>query len=594
MVFGKWASNYAVLWKAVIRPPRDTYEIEDLGPQLFELYGRIYIRNDFDLKNKRGMTLKCSHYEPILASRTAERLPCVVYLHGNSSSRCEVLPSLPQLLPMNLTVFCFDFAGSGQSDGEYLSLGYYEKDDLACVIDHLRESKRVSTIGLWGRSMGAATALLHGHRDPSIAAMVLDSPFTDLKTLAKELVDVYVSVKIPKFLVSVVLGMVRNSIRKEAHFDIADLNPLSFADKSFIPALFIAAKEDRFIKPHHAKTLHRQYAGDKNLVMVDGDHNSQRPSFVQHSVAFFFLNALDCGRIPSEGSCRAPPLQAASPCTQNSRSSRFPLVGRESIQTHIVFPHGGRTSQDISFNDPSLLREERRTASNSRLASPFISTTSIPSPVPDRSAFSTTDNNNSSDHAENRMHHPRRSQHQRYEHLMDDDMNNDGSNLSATHNNNLSVTTTSAPHTTSAVTTTTTVRSSPLSQDAMSLLSAEELAARAVHMTPEDLRNQGQNRSIHSRTSNGEDRGEDRWSSEVNVDTTASVLPAAEAPSPRRELEQTNNYEEIPRLPTSPTFRQQDALLHAFERGPPAINVNDDENALLQEAIVLSFATQAA
>jgi hypothetical protein len=37
--------------------------------------------------------------------------------------------------------------------------------------------------------MGAATALLHTHRDPSIAAMVLDSPFADLKQLCMELVE---------------------------------------------------------------------------------------------------------------------------------------------------------------------------------------------------------------------------------------------------------------------------------------------------------------------------------------------------------------------------------------------------------------------
>ncbi len=29
--------------------------------------------------------------------------------------------------------------------------------------------------------MGAVTALLHGDRDPSIAGMVLDSPFSELK-----------------------------------------------------------------------------------------------------------------------------------------------------------------------------------------------------------------------------------------------------------------------------------------------------------------------------------------------------------------------------------------------------------------------------
>ena len=48
--------------------------------------------------------------------------------------------------------------------------------DLRVVIDHLRASGKVSTIALWGRSMGAATALLHGDRDPSIAAMVRSPP----------------------------------------------------------------------------------------------------------------------------------------------------------------------------------------------------------------------------------------------------------------------------------------------------------------------------------------------------------------------------------------------------------------------------------
>lgn len=35
--------------------------------------------------------------------------------------------------------------------------------------------------------MGAVTALLHGDRDPSIAGMVLDSPFSSMKGLVKEL-----------------------------------------------------------------------------------------------------------------------------------------------------------------------------------------------------------------------------------------------------------------------------------------------------------------------------------------------------------------------------------------------------------------------
>lgn len=51
------------------------------------------------------------------------------------------------------------------------------------VIKHLREIDTVSTIGLWGRSMGAVTALLHGDRDPSIGSIVIDSPFCSLRVL---------------------------------------------------------------------------------------------------------------------------------------------------------------------------------------------------------------------------------------------------------------------------------------------------------------------------------------------------------------------------------------------------------------------------
>jgi alpha/beta superfamily hydrolase len=49
-----------------------------------------------------------------------------------------------------VSLFCFDFAGCGRSEGDYISLGWYERDDVEVVIDWLRASNKVSTIGLWG------------------------------------------------------------------------------------------------------------------------------------------------------------------------------------------------------------------------------------------------------------------------------------------------------------------------------------------------------------------------------------------------------------------------------------------------------------
>jgi alpha-beta hydrolase superfamily lysophospholipase len=91
------------------------------------------------------------------------------------------MDAVTYLLPSNISLFCFDFAGCGLSEGEYISLGWFERDDLQQIVEYIRKERRASTIGLWGRSMGAVTSLLHGDRDPSIAGMVLDSPFADLK-----------------------------------------------------------------------------------------------------------------------------------------------------------------------------------------------------------------------------------------------------------------------------------------------------------------------------------------------------------------------------------------------------------------------------
>lgn len=51
----------------------------------------------------------------------------------------------------------FDCSGSGVSDGDYVTLGVRESEDLEAVVEHLRSAHGVKEIALWGRSMGAVT-----------------------------------------------------------------------------------------------------------------------------------------------------------------------------------------------------------------------------------------------------------------------------------------------------------------------------------------------------------------------------------------------------------------------------------------------------
>ena len=296
-----FSSSYQELWKAIIRPYRDDYSDKDLGPKKFRLNKKFYRRTDFSLVNSRNIRIMCSFWEPYDEEREYARLPCVIYLHGNSSSRCEVIPNLKYLLPLNITVLSFDFTACGRSEGEYISLGWYEILDVECVINFLRNSKKVSTIGLWGRSMGAATSIIYASKDPTIAGIFLDSPFYSLNLLIDELSKEKVS--LPDFLVRQIIKMIKQTVKDKADFNIDDIEPGEYAQKCFVPAFFCHGKDDTFVNVHHCNDLYLIYPGEKYILLVDGDHNSLRPNKLNENASEFFYNALKCKYIQELNDC---------------------------------------------------------------------------------------------------------------------------------------------------------------------------------------------------------------------------------------------------------------------------------------------------
>ena len=288
-IFG---GSYDDLWKAIIRPGRDVYEQEELGPFKFEINGKCYKRTDFELINNRGLKLICSFWEPFDEEREKTNLPCVIYLHGNSSSRCEAYAEVKYLLPKNICLFSFDFSGCGRSEGDYISLGHYEKDDVHCVIEYLLKSKKVSKFALWGRSMGAVTAIMYASEHPRIiSALILDSGFYSLNQLIHELVNS--KINLPNFLIERVLKMVKETVKEKAGFDLDEIEPYLFAKKCNSPAFFCHGNDDNFVFPHHCEDLYNDYKGNyKEYRYVKGNHNSSRPKELRNEIADFLIKNL--------------------------------------------------------------------------------------------------------------------------------------------------------------------------------------------------------------------------------------------------------------------------------------------------------------
>ena len=292
------------------RPMKDLYSIHDLGPSLMT-FDKVHVhRTDFELKSSQNFTLRCSLFQIQGGGGrgggewgggeggggggggegAAAMRGCVLYLHGNAGNRLDVLPLLPFLVEKGLEVCCFDFAGCGLSEGEFISLGMYESKDALIVANHLRNYFKIRDIAIWGRSMGGVTTIRTAAKTNIFFAIVVDSAFMNLRKLAMDFARE--NKKIGKLLTSVILAFIKRSIKKRAKFNINDLDQTILVQHSRCPAYFIAGRGDNFVNPKNTEEMHRLYKGEKYLELVPGDHNAKRESEVVARIVSFLRDSL--------------------------------------------------------------------------------------------------------------------------------------------------------------------------------------------------------------------------------------------------------------------------------------------------------------
>lgn len=102
------------------------------------------------------------------------------------------------------------------------------------------------------------------------------------------------------------MGLMKKGIKSRANFDIAECSPIKHVDCCFVPALFVHGEMDDFIKPHHSQVLCDKYAGEKNRILVKGNHNTIRPQFMKDSASIFFAQCLGLEAINDTSSFEIP------------------------------------------------------------------------------------------------------------------------------------------------------------------------------------------------------------------------------------------------------------------------------------------------
>lgn len=230
------------------------------------------MRQPLSFVNKRGQTLICSLYHSVDV-KPLDGGPCVIYMHGNASSQLEGKYLVPSICPHGIFMFLFDFAGCGCSDGEYISLGFFERQDVELLMNILHDQFNLGPFILWGRSMGAAACILAN--SPLIVGKISDSSFT---TLPDECAAIAHSTKLPEMFVPSVIKFLKKKIGQSANFDIDDVSPINAARNQTYPIVLGHAEDDEFIPFSHCLALSEAYPGkDKFVIPFKGGHNGRRP-----------------------------------------------------------------------------------------------------------------------------------------------------------------------------------------------------------------------------------------------------------------------------------------------------------------------------
>lgn len=103
----------------------------------------------------------------------------VVLLHGNGSTRRQMLARAKFLHHHGYGVLLYDARGHGESAGTLVSVGWYEKRDLLGALDYLR-ARGFREFGLIGASQGAATVALSASELRDVRWVALESMYPTL------------------------------------------------------------------------------------------------------------------------------------------------------------------------------------------------------------------------------------------------------------------------------------------------------------------------------------------------------------------------------------------------------------------------------
>lgn len=225
------------------------------------LEGKSIVYNSFD-----GVEL--SSYLTYASRDSAKGT--IILLHGIRSSKECFITLAKRLSEAGYNSVALDSRAHGDSQGIHCTYGVMEKQDVSQLISVLVEQENLPhNIGVWGQSLGGAIALQAMANDDRIKLGIIESTFSDYKTIVNEYFDYHAG-----FNFEPLTNYFANRAGVIAGFDPTDAQPRLHCNEITQPILIVHGTEDARINIKYGKENFENIPSDKKefLEMENANH----------------------------------------------------------------------------------------------------------------------------------------------------------------------------------------------------------------------------------------------------------------------------------------------------------------------------------
>ena len=224
--------------------------------------------------------------------RGSRARPAVLIVHGVGDSLESFVGQGLEFAARGHTVLLLDTRGHGGSEGDHITLGAREREDVRAAMDRLRrDGMAPSGLLLVGHSMGAVAVLRAAAGRPDVRAVIVEAPYdTFRETIARHAALLY---RLPRWAPVIPLSIALAEWR--AGFDADEVDAVAAAKRMRGALLAIADGADVRMPEAVVRRVFDAHPGPKRMwVAPDAGHvgASFHPDYWPTVTAFLAENGL--------------------------------------------------------------------------------------------------------------------------------------------------------------------------------------------------------------------------------------------------------------------------------------------------------------